>query len=267
MSKDYRSMLPSGDSQMQGGNNETGGRQESPRKQEKPYVILQVVNMLKALFRGGRKRATLYDQKEYERGVKAVLKGKSLVKSTHEAIEMLIDQQTLLGSIPLDAMRNNSSKLVNQDMDAVPLEEMNQTAERILRQVAENMHDSKLMSRYVEELTKKDREKWRQSQICMSMMKGGETACEYIEAKAEEHLIRLTSRMEWFPIAYHLADKVALVVFPILAYYTGKYHLNDTMTFLWAMAFMPIFVLSAIWGINELAAHLERRKKKPKSRQ
>ena len=33
----------------------------------------------------------------------------------------------LLGSIPLDAMRNNSSKLVNQDMDVVPLEEMNLT--------------------------------------------------------------------------------------------------------------------------------------------
>ena len=98
------------------------------------------------------------------------------------------------------------------------------------------------------------------------MMKGGETVCEYIEDKAEVHLIRLTSRMEWFPIAYHLADKVALVVFPVLGYYTGKYHLNDTMTFLWAMAFMPIFVMSAIWGINELAAYLERRKKKPKSR-
>ena len=266
MSKDYRSMLPSGDSQMQGGNNETGGRQESPRKQEKPYVILQVVNMLKALFRGGQKHIALYDQKEYERGVKAVMKGKFLVKSTHEAIEMLIDQQTLLGSIPLDAMRNNSSKLVNQDMDVAPLEEMNLYAECILRQVAENMHNSKLMSRYVEELTKKDREKWQQSQICMAMMKGGETVCEYIEAKAEEHLIRLTSRMEWFPIAYHLADKVALIVFPVLAYYTGKYHLNDTMTFLWAMAFMPIFVLSAIWGINELAAYLERRKKKTKSR-
>ena len=197
-----------------------------------------------------------------KRGVKAVMKGKFLVKSTHEAIEMLIDQQTLLGSIPLDAMRNNSSKLVNQDMDVAPLEEMNLYAECILRQVAENMHDSKLMSRYVEELTKKDREKWQQSQVCMAMMKGGETVCEYIEAKAEEHLIRLTSRMEWFPIAYHLADKVALVVFPILGYYTGKYHLNDTMTFLWAMAFMPIFVLSAIWGINELTAYLERRKKK-----
>ena len=267
MSKDYRSMLPSGDSQMQGGNSETGGRQESPRKQEKPHTILQVINKMKALLHGSHKRATLYDQKEYERGVKAVLKGKFLVKSTHEAIEMLIDQQTLLGSIPLDAMRNNSSKLVNQDMDVVPLEEMNLYAECILRQVAENMHDSKLMSRYVEELTKKDREKWQESQVCMAMMKGGETVCEYIEAKAEEHLIRLTSRVEWFPIAYHLADKVALVVFPVLAYYTGKYHLNDTMTFLWAMAFMPIFVLSAIWGINELAAYLERRKKKLKSRQ
>ena len=259
-------MLPSGDSQMQGGNRETGGRQEYPRKQEKPHTILQVINKVKALFHGGQKRATLYDQKEYERGVKAVMKEKFLVKSTHEAIEMLIDQQTLLGSIPLDAMRNNSSKLVNQDMDVVPLEEMNLTAECILRQVAENMHDSKLMSRYVEELTKKDREKWQQSQVCMAMMKGGETVCEYIEAKAEEHLISLTSRMEWFPIAYHLIDKVALVVFPVLAYYTGKYHLNDTMMFLWAMAFMPIFVLSAIWGINELAAYLERRKKKPKSR-
>ncbi|MBQ3767661.1 MAG: hypothetical protein II866_12535 [Prevotella sp.] len=266
MRSKYDSMLPSGDSQMQGGNSETGGRQESPRKQENPHTILQVVNKLKALFHGGHKRAKLYDQKEFERGVKAVMKGKFLVESTHEAIEMLIDQQTLLGSIPLDAMRNNSNKLVNQDMDVAPLEEMNLYAECILRQVAENMHDSKLMSRYVDELTKKDHEKWQQSQICMAMMKGGETVCEYIEAKAEEHLIRLTSCMEWFPVAYHLADKVALVVFPVLGYYTGKYHLNDTMTLLWAMAFMPIFVMSVIWSINELAAYLERRKKKTKSR-
>lgn len=266
MKNKYDSMLPSGDSQMQGGNSETGGRQGSPRKQEKPHTILQVVNKLKALFHSGHKRAKLYDQKEFERGVKAVLKGKFLVKSTNEAIEMFKEQQALLDNVPLDAMRNNSNKLLNQDMDVVPLEEMNQTAEDILHQVAENMHDSKLMSRYVEELTKKDREKWQQSQVCMAMMKGGETVCEYIEAKAEEHLIRLTSRMEWFPIAYHLADKVALVVFPVLAYYTGMYHLNNTMTFLWAMAFMPIFVLSAIWGINELAAYLERRKKKPESR-
>ncbi len=259
-------MLPSGDSQMQGGNSETGGRQESPQKQEKPYIILQVINKLKALFHGGHKRATLYDQKEYERGVKVVMKGKLLVKSTHEAIEMLIDQQTLLGSIPLDAMRNNSNKLVNQDMDVAPLEDMNLYAECILRQVAENMHDSKLMSRYVEELTKKDREKWQLSEVDKAMANGAEKACEIICEKAEAHLISLTSRMEWFPIAYHLADKVALVVFPVLGYYTGKYHLNDAMTFLWAMAFMPIFVLSAIWGINELATYLERRKKKTKSR-
>ena len=266
MSKDYRSMLPSGDSQMQGGNSETGERQECPRKQEKPHTILQVVNKLKVLFCGGHKRATLYDQKEYERGVKAVMKGKSLVKSTHEAIEMLIDQQTLLGSIPLDAMRNNSSKLVNQDMDVVPLEEMNQNAEDILHQVARNIHDSNLMKRYVIDLAKAERERWQLSEVDKAMVKGGETICEIIREKAEAHLIRLTSRMEWFPVAYHLADKVALVVFPVLAYYTGKFHLNDTMTFLWAMAFMPIFVMSAIWGINELAAYLERRKKKPKSR-
>ena len=161
-------MLPSGDSQMRGGNSETGVRQESPRKQEKPHTILQVVNKLKALFRSGHKRATLYDQKEYERGVKAVLKGKFLVKSTHEAIEMLIDQQMLLGSIPLDVMRNNSNKLVNQDMDVVPLEEMNQTAEDILHQVAKNIHDSNIMKRYVINLAKADREK---SQRYNSQMK------------------------------------------------------------------------------------------------
>ena len=191
---------------------------------------------------------------------------KAIDMGEHEGFSFSDENLKSAAMVPLDAMRNNSNKLVNQDMDVVPLEEMNLYAECILRQVAENMHDSKLMSRYVEELTKKDREKWQQSQVCMAMMKGGKTVCEYIEAKAEEHLIRLTSRMEWFPIAYHLADKVALVIFPVLAYYTGKYHLNDTMTFLWAMAFMPIFVLSAIWGINELATYLERRKKKPKSR-
>lgn len=208
----------------------------------------------------------LYDRKEYERRVKAVLEGNILESTIRETADMLGQQIDLLNGVPLDVLRNNSNKLVNQDMDVAPLEEMNLYAECILRQVAENMHDSKLMSRYVEELTKKDLEKWQKSQVCMAMMKGGETVSEYIEAKAEEHLIRLTSRMEWFPIAYHLADKVALVVFPVLAYYTGKYHLNDTMTFLWAMAFMPIFVMSAIWAINELAAYLERRKKKPKSR-
>ena len=62
----------------------------------------------------------------------------------------------------------------------------------------------------------------------------------------------------------NLADKVALVVFPILAYYTGKYHLNDTMLFLWLMAAMPILGISVIWGINELSVWLERRKKKQK---
>ena len=266
MRNKYDSMLPSGDSQMQGGNSETGGRQESPRKQEKPHIILQVVNKLKVLFCGGHKFATLYDQKEYERGVKAVLKGKSLVKSTNETIEMLKEQQALLDNVPLDAMRNNSNKLVNQDMDTVPLEEMNQTAEDILHQVASNIHDSNLMKRYVNDLAKADCEKWQLSEVDKAMANGAEKACEIIRDKAEAHLIGLTSRMEWFPIAYHLADKVALVVFPVLGYYTGKYHLNDTMTFLWAMAFMPIFVMSAIWGINELAAYLERRKKKTKSR-
>lgn len=86
------------------------------------------------------------------------------------------------------------------------------------------------MKRYVNDLDKAEREKWTLSEIDKSKVEGADKACNYIEAKAEEHLIGLTSRMEWFPIAYHLADKVALVVFPVLGYYTGKYHLNDTMT-------------------------------------
>lgn len=114
---------------------------------------------------------------------------------------------------------------------------------------------------------KKDREKWQLSEVDKAMVKGGEKACKFIQTNAEAHLIRLTSRMEWFPVAYHLADKIALVVFPILGYYTGKYHLTDTMLFLWWMAAMPILCMSVIWGINELSAWLERKKKKLKSRQ
>ena len=122
------------------------------------------------------------------------------------------------------------------------------------------------LKRYVEELTKKDSEKWQLSEVDKAMVKGAEKACEMIEDKADSHLIRLTSRMEWFPVVYHLMDKVALVVLPVLGYYTGKYHLNDTMAFLWLMAAMPIFIMSVIWGINEVWAWLERRKKKPKLR-
>ena len=83
-------------------------------------------------------------------------------------------------------------------------------------------------------------------------MKGAEKACEMIEDKAEDHLIRLTSRMEWFPVVYHLLDKVALVVFTVLGYYTGKYHLNDDLVFLWLVAGMPILIMTVIWGIDEL---------------
>ena len=255
-------MLPSGDSQMQGGNSETGGRQESPRKQEKPHTILQVINKLKALFLGGHKRATLYDQKEYERGVKAVLKGKFLVKSTNEAIEMFKEQQALLDNVPLDAMRNNSNKLLNQDMDVVPLEEMNQTAENILHQVAGNIYDSSLMKRYVNDLAKADREKWQLSEVDKAMENGAEKACEIIRDKAEAHLIGLTSRMEWFPVVYHLIDNVAMVIFAVLGYYTGKYHLNDDIIFLWLMAAMPIAMMSVIWAVNELLAWLGKKKSK-----
>ena len=126
-----------------------------------------------------------------------------------------------------------TNRLVNQDMDVAPLENINRSAENTLHEVARNVHDSSLMKRYVMELTKKDREKWQLSELDKAMVQGAEKACEMIEDKAEDHLIRLTSRMEWFPVVYHLVDKVALVVLPVLGYYTGKYHLNDTMTFLW----------------------------------
>ena len=78
------------------------------------------------------------------------------------------------------------------------------------------------------------------------------------EDKAEAHLIGLTSRMEWFPVVYHLVDKVVLVVFTVLGYYTGMYHLNDTMAFLWLMAAMPVLIVSVIWGINEVWTWVER---------
>ncbi len=258
MGKDYRKQLPSGHSQQQGDN--SGARQESPRQQEKPDVILPMINNRAV----GKAHVPLYDRKEYERRVKVVLEGNILENTIRETADMLGHQIGLLNGVPLDVLRNNSNKLVNQDMDVAPLEDINRCAENVLHQVAGNIHDSSLMKRYIEELTKKDREKWQLSEVDKAMVKGAEKACEMIEDKADSHLIRLTSRMERFPVVYHLMDKVALVVLPVLGYYTGKYHLNDTMAFLWLMAAMPIFIMSVIWSINEVWAWLERRKKKQK---
>ena len=169
-------------------------------------------------------------------------------------MNMLGQQQNLLSGISLDAMRNNSNKLVNQDMSIEPLEESNRKAEDTLRVVAGNIFGSDLMKRYVEEMTKKDREKWHLSEVDKAMMRGGDKACAYIEKKADSHLSRFVSRMEWFPIVYHLVDKVALVVFTVLGYYTGKHHLDEDLVFLWLLAGMPVLIVSVIWGINELMA-------------
>ena len=147
-------------------------------------------------------------------------------------------------------------------MDVVPLEEMNLYAEDILHQVAKNIHDSNLMKRYVNDLAKADREKWQLSEVDKAMVNGAEKACEIIRDKAEAHLIGLTSRMEWFPVVYHLIDKVAMVIFAVLGYYTGKYHLNDDMIFLWLMAAMPIAMMLVIWAVNELIAWLGKKKSK-----
>ena len=147
-------------------------------------------------------------------------------------------------------------------MDVVPLEEMNLTAENILQQVVKNIHDSNLMKRYVNDLAKADREKRQLSEVDKAMANGAEKACEIIRDKAEAHLIGLTSRMEWFPVVYHLIDKVAMVIFAVLGYYTGKYHLNDDMIFLWLMAAMPIAMMSVIWAVNELLAWLGKKKSK-----
>ena len=260
MGKDYRKQLPSGHSQQQGGN--SGVRQESPRQQEKPDVILPVINNRSF----SKAHIPLYDRKEYERRVKAVLEGNILESTIRETADMLGRQIDLLNGVPLDVLRNNSNKLVNQDMDVAPLEDINRSAENTLHQVAGNIHDSSLMKRYIEELTKKEREKWQLSEVNKAMMTGGDKACVYIEKKADGHLSRLASRMEWFPVVYHLLDKVALVVFTVLGYYTGKYHLSDTMAFLWLMAGMPVFIVSVIWAINEVWAWMERRKKKPNRR-
>ena len=46
-----------------------------------------------------------------------------------------------------------------------PLEESNRNAENTLRVVAGNIYGSDLMKRYVEEMTKKDREKWLLSEV------------------------------------------------------------------------------------------------------
>ncbi len=178
MGRDYRKQLPSGNSQQQGDNN--GVRQTgSPRKQEKPDVNLQVINNRTA----DKGRMVLYDPKEYEHRVKAVLEGNILESTIRETADMLGQQQNLLRGISLDAMRNNSNKLVNQDMSIEPLEESNRNAENTLRVVAGNIYGSDLMKRYVEEMTKKDREKWQLSEVDKAMMTGGDKACAYMRRR------------------------------------------------------------------------------------
>ena len=70
---------------------------------------------------------------------------KAIDMGEHEGFSFSDENLKSAAMVPLDAMRNNSNKLVNQDMDVAPLEEMNIYAECILRQVAENMHDSIFM--------------------------------------------------------------------------------------------------------------------------
>ena len=69
-----------------------------------------------------------------------------------------------------------------------------------------------------------------------------------------------TLRQLYTPV--HLIDKVAMVIFAVLGYYTGKYHLNDDIIFLWLMAAMPIAMMSVIWAVNELLAWLGKKKSK-----
>ncbi|MBO4811442.1 MAG: hypothetical protein J5552_07735 [Prevotella sp.] len=84
--------------------------------------------------------------------------------------------------------------------------------------------------------------------------------------EAEKNLVRdfLKSRYHFSKNRYQIFErrKVALVIFAVLGYYTGKYHLNDEILFLWLMAAMPIAMLSVIWAINELPAWLGKRKSK-----
>ena len=58
MGKDYWKQLPSGHGQQHGG--DSGARQESPRKQDKPDVILPVINNRAV----GEAHVPLYDRKE-----------------------------------------------------------------------------------------------------------------------------------------------------------------------------------------------------------
>lgn len=201
------------------------------------------------------------DQVEYQQRVKVVIEGKLLGDLVRESITMLEEQLKALGQVPIDSMRNNANKLVNQDIGIGSLEDMNKNAAKTLHTVARAIHDSSLMSRYVEELTKAEREKWQLTEADKAMIKGCDKACESIEEKVESHLDRMATQMEWFPIAYHIVDKVALVVLPVLAYYTGKYNLDDTMFFLWLVAAMPVLAISILWAINELRDWVVRKKR------
>ena len=246
MKKNYRSILPSGDSQKRESDNvrHSNNNEDSHQMASLPKRDLH---------------KTFLDEKEFSRRVKVVIAGKLFLDLVRETITMLEEQVKELEQLPLDCMRNNANKIANQDISISPLEEMNDKAEQSLRTVARKIHKSNLMIRYIEELTRAERERWQLSETDKEMIKGSDKACEYIEEKVEIHLSRMASRMEWFPAIYHIVDKLSLIVLPVLGYYTGKHQLDDSLLFLWVIAVMPILAITVVWAINELMFWIEKK--------
>lgn len=189
MRKNYRTLLPSGDSQS-----------EQPKK-ENP---------------------TFYDPNNYQQRVATVTEGRLLEDAVGQAINLLQSQLQQLQAIPMDTQRNNRSKVLNQNVDIAPVVEQNAQTALVLATVAKAIHGSDLMNRYIDQLTRDERERWQLTEIDKAKIDGGNEAVEHIKKKGDEMIQLLQKRAEYHPLWAKAIDRATMLSMFGLLLWFGK---------------------------------------------
>lgn len=86
---------------------------------------------------------------------------------------------------------------------------------------------------------------------------------DILEKTARRVIGNLQNQMRWFPLYYHLTDKVSVIIVGIVAYLAGRHHDDpDEHMFLMAivMATIPWMVTSITWAISEMIEDKEQNK-------
>ncbi|MBO6033903.1 MAG: hypothetical protein J6Q22_21050 [Prevotella sp.] len=189
MARNYRNLLPSGDS-----------RNEQPEQE----------------------RTIFYDPEEYQRRVEAVTEGRLLEDVVEKTIDLLENQLQQLRSVPMDTLRNNRNKVLSQNINIVPVVEQNAQAAHVLNNVAQTLYNSDLMNRYIDELTRDEREQWQLSEVDKAKIAGGKETVEHIKKKGDEMIARLEQRAVYNSLWKRAVDAATMLSMFCLLLWFGK---------------------------------------------